>query len=160
MSAPSSSLSIFAKSAVNNKPRQPNTAAASTTASSSATNKEDEDYWQELQRVEKIRLEIINWVEQPFWQTLFHWNGTVLKFLALDSLLWITMLIYVVLRILARFNLLPENLSDVTKGNVGVIGSFITFFLVFYVNQSHKRFADLYGESMKCKVSCCGLFHL
>jgi Bestrophin, RFP-TM, chloride channel len=139
-------------SASNNKQPQASTTAPAI-AESSAVNQEDEAHWEKIQRIEKKRLEIIDWVEQPFWQTLFHWNGTVLKFLASDSLLWITMGIYIVLRIISRLNLLPDYLADVSKGNIAVVGTFLTFFLVFYVNQSHKRFTDLYGESMKCKVS-------
>jgi hypothetical protein len=137
----------------NNKQPQASTTAPTAIAESSTVNQEDEAHWERIQRIEKKRLEIINWVEQPFWQTLLHWNGTVLKFLACDSLLWITMGIYIVLRIVSRLDLLPESLAGVTKGNIGVVGTFLTFFLVFYVNQNHKRFTELYNESMKCKVS-------
>jgi hypothetical protein len=32
-----------------------------------------------------------------------------------------------------------------------VLGGFLSFFLVFYVNQNHKRYFDLYEDSMACK---------
>jgi hypothetical protein len=80
--------------------------AASVTSTTPTTVREYEDgYWKKLQRDDQKRLEIIGWVEQPFWQMLFHWNGTVLKALAGDSLLWITMLIFIGVRILERLDM-------------------------------------------------------
>jgi hypothetical protein len=118
--------------AVANATLQSNSSAAAvattTTTTTTIANKKklDEDqYWEKLQRKEKKRLEIIGWVEQPFWQTLCHWNGTVLKCLASDSLLWMTMIIYIAVRIMASLDTLPEYLADVSKGNVAVIGSFM-----------------------------------
>jgi Bestrophin, RFP-TM, chloride channel len=111
---------------------------------------EEDRRWKELQRLEKKRRAILKRVEEPFWKTLFHWDGTVLSHLKADSVLWITMSLYIATRVLARKGL-PDFVSSLDSGRMGIVGGFLTFFIVFYVNQSHKRFFQLYGHSMACK---------
>jgi predicted membrane chloride channel (bestrophin family) len=113
---------------------------------------QDEYRWEELQRIEKTRRSILLWVEEPFWKTLTHWNGTVLRFLVTDGLMWTTMALYVAVRLVARYAKgVPGFLAELGKGNIAVIGGFLSFFMVFYVNQSNKRFFGLYQDSMACK---------
>jgi hypothetical protein len=109
-----------------------------------------EKRWKELQRLEKKRRAILKRVEEPFWKTLLYWDGTVLSHLKTDSVLWLTMALYLATRVLARQGL-PDFVSDLDAGRMGIIGGFLTFFVVFYVNQSHKRYFQLYGHSMACK---------
>ena len=106
--------------------------------------------WEELQRIERKRRNLLKRVEEPFWKTLLHWDGTVLSHLKSDSVLWLTIAIYVAIRIGARKGL-PSYVSTLDSGRLDIVGGFLTFFLVFYVNQSHKRFFGLYGHSMACK---------
>jgi len=81
-----------------------------------------------------------------------HWNGTVLRILAKDILIYLTMVIYISIRLAARYGGgVPTYLGELGSGNLSVIGGFLSFFLVFYVNQSHARFFRLYHESMTCK---------
>jgi len=102
--------------------------------------------WKELQSIEKRRRAILLQCEQSFWGILSHWDGTVLEILLHDSLLWITIFIYIGVRVWARFGI-PSFVEDLGSGNITVIGSFISFFLVFYVNQSNSRYFALYGAS-------------
>mmetsp|Transcript_16426 Transcript_16426/g.45808 ORF Transcript_16426/g.45808 Transcript_16426/m.45808 type:complete len:601 (-) Transcript_16426:186-1988(-) len=106
--------------------------------------------WEELQSIEKRRRKLLTLVEEPFWKILMHWDGTVLSHLKSDSLLWITIGIYVVIRIGARLGL-PDFVATVGNTNNATVSGFLSFFLVFYVNQSNSRFFGLYGHSMACK---------
>ena len=110
------------------------------------------DYrWEELQRIEKKRRAILLRVEEPTWRVLLHWDGTVLRILAVNPLLWATLAIFVAVRLLARDSQIPTYMGETTSDSMTVLGGFLSFFLVFYVNQSHKRFISLYGDSMACK---------
>jgi len=106
--------------------------------------------WEELQAIEKKRRNILLRAEEPFWKILSHWDGTVLSHLQSDSVLWITVGIYVAIRVVARKGL-PEYVASIDGGRMGIVGGFLTFFIVFFVNQSHQRFFTLYGHSMACK---------
>ncbi len=78
-------------------------------------------------------------------------DGTVLAILLQDSLLWMTILIYIGMRVWARYGI-PSFVAQLGSGsNITVIGGFVSFFLVFYVNQNHKRYFNLYSKSMACK---------
>jgi predicted membrane chloride channel (bestrophin family) len=110
----------------------------------------DDKRWEALQRIERRRRNILLRTEEPFWRTLMYWDGTVLSALKFDSLLWITIAIYVGVRCAAR-NGLPEFVAGLDSGRMAIVGGFLTFFMVFYVNQTNARFLALYGHSMACK---------
>ena len=113
--------------------------------------KSNDDYrWEELLRIEKRRNAILKRVELPFWKVLTYWDGTVLRHISRDNLFWLTLAIYAAVRIRARLGL-PAFVANLASNNLTVVGGFLTFFLVFYVNQNHKRYFGLYNESMKCK---------
>ena len=108
----------------------------------------DHDYrWEELQQIEKRRRAILQNVEEPTWRVLMHWDGTVLRILAWNPLLWITVATYVCVRLFAR-GMIPEFMGEMTSDSMTVLGGFLSFFLVFYVNQNHKRFFSLYQAKM------------
>ena len=113
-------------------------------------SQEDTYRWEELKRIEKQRRAILLRVEEPFWKILSHWDGTVLRILALDPIFWFTIVVYVVIRARARTDL-PDFVDQLSSGNMTILGGFLTFFLVFYVNQNHKRYFGLYDHSMACK---------
>ena len=106
--------------------------------------------WDQLQDIEKHRRQILTRVEDPFWKTLSYWDGTCLKILLYDSLNWIVMGIYVGIRMQARLSV-PTFVAQIGSSDIAVMGGFLSFFLVFYVNQSHKRFFGLYDKAMACK---------
>jgi predicted membrane chloride channel (bestrophin family) len=107
--------------------------------------------WKQLASIDKRRRAIIDQVEEPFWKCLFHWHGTVLELLVQDSLFWITILIYVGVRLQARLGELPDYLTDMSSSNIGAIGAFLSFFLVFYLNRTYIRYMYLYDQSMAPK---------
>lgn len=129
------------------------TAAATSTATTvnKLVSSNDKEYtWKELESLEKRRRKILQQTEEPFWGILAHWDGTVLTLLLQDSLFWITVGIYIGIRIWARLGI-PAYVADLGSGDIAVIGGFLSFFLVFYVNQSNSRYFGLYNKSMACK---------
>lgn len=111
--------------------------------------------WKELQDIERRRRKILKRSELPFWRILGYFEGTCLKAMVVDWLLWVTLGVYVSLRVVLRLGLGGEALHLVDLGlgdttDISVIGGFLSFFLVLFVNQSNTRFTDMYKTSMKC----------
>ncbi len=79
------------------------------------------------------------------------WSGTCLKEIATDSLVWLTLMIYVGIRIYANtIDFVPESVDMLSKTNIGILGGFLSFFLVLFVNQTNGRFLEMYGFSKAC----------
>jgi len=94
----------------------------------------------ELQTVEKQRREILLRAELPFWRILLFWSGTCLKEISTDLLVWFTLAVYTSIRIYANFAIEePEAAQLLEKTNIGVLGGFLSFFLVLFVNQTNDR---------------------
>mmetsp|Transcript_4363 Transcript_4363/g.8025 ORF Transcript_4363/g.8025 Transcript_4363/m.8025 type:complete len:497 (-) Transcript_4363:176-1666(-) len=125
-------------------------AAVSTAKTATSIFSSDEHTYDELKKIEKTRREILDRCHLPFYRILTFWKGTVLSSLANDPLMWIMVLIYVMVRIAARFSI-PDFVHTLGGADIGVIGAFLSFFLVFYVNHSNKRFDILYNTSTSCQ---------
>ena len=98
--------------------------------------------------------------ELPFWRIILFWSGTCLKEIASDSLVWTTLAIYVGIRIYANFiDHVPESVDLLSKTNVGILGGFLSFFLVLFVNQTNGRFLEMYGFS-KAVSNCVNCLEL
>jgi len=130
------------------------TAAASSAIESAGSfvhiHNSHEYTWDELVAIEERRRKILKRVEESRWGILSHWDGTVLNILFKDTLFYVTVLIYIGMRIWARLGI-PDYVADIGSGDIGIIGGFLSFFLVFYVNQSNSRYIGLYDKSMACK---------
>jgi uncharacterized membrane protein YecN with MAPEG domain len=64
---------------------------------------------------------------------------------------WTTLIIYVALRIYANLvAYVPDSVELLQKTNVGILGGFLSFFLVLFVNQTNGRFLEMYGFSKAC----------
>lgn len=111
----------------------------------------DKYTWEELLSIEKRRRAILKRQGQPFFRILWYWDGTLLKILSRDRLMMLTMAIFILIRIGAHLELLPEVLNDIAGADIGVIGAFLSFFLVLFVNDSSSSFERLYETSMRCK---------
>lgn len=72
--------------------------------------------------------------------------------LSTEPLLWLTMLIYIIIRIFAHLDKLPEVLNDIAGADIAVIGVFLSFFLVLFVNDANTTVETIYGISMDCKA--------
>ncbi|CAB9513310.1 expressed unknown protein [Seminavis robusta] len=107
---------------------------------------------EQLKGIENRRRRVLNQGDQPMWRILSSYDGTVMRILAYDALFWFSICIYVGIRIVSVWEL-PSYLNDLPADSITVLGGFVTFFLVFWVNQSHDRFFGLYDSSMGIKGS-------
>eukprot|EP00549_Striatella_unipunctata_P015902 CAMPEP_0118681696 /NCGR_PEP_ID=MMETSP0800-20121206/5081_1 /TAXON_ID=210618 ORGANISM="Striatella unipunctata, Strain CCMP2910" /NCGR_SAMPLE_ID=MMETSP0800 /ASSEMBLY_ACC=CAM_ASM_000638 /LENGTH=375 /DNA_ID=CAMNT_0006578019 /DNA_START=44 /DNA_END=1171 /DNA_ORIENTATION=+ len=108
----------------------------------------NEEYsWEELKSIERRRRAVLRRSSLPFWRILTFWDGTCLRILVHDVLFWISIAIFVGIRCQARWGI-PDAVSDLDSNDIGVIGGFLSFFLVFFVVQSNNRFDTLYAKSM------------
>jgi hypothetical protein len=107
--------------------------------------------WNELQAIEKRRRRILRHGEKPFIRILTLWEGTVWHALATDVLLYFVIAVYIITRVIALYFDAEHLVAAFSGDNIRVIGGFLTFFLVIYVNATNTRFNTLYDASMGCK---------
>ena len=68
-----------------------------------------------------------------------------------DSLVLTTLLIYVWIRVRAHtIDYVPAAVAMLEKTNINILGGFLSFFLVLFVNQTNDRFLEMYGFSKAC----------
>lgn len=116
---------------------------------SSSSSKPKTYSYKVLCDIELRRREILRRAELPYWRILGYYDGTCLRALSGDWLLWCTMSLFVSIRVHTySFGVLPEFAKTLGQLDIGIIGGFLSFFLVLFVNQANARFQDLYKESM------------
>jgi predicted membrane chloride channel (bestrophin family) len=103
-----------------------------------------------LKNVEDRRRKILKRTELPFWRILGYFEGTCLKAMSVDWLLWVTLAVYIALRVILRNDAWMPGAIDLGGTDITVIGGFLSFFLVLFVNQSNQRFQEMYKTSMRC----------
>jgi len=108
--------------------------------------------WQELQQIEVQRRAILQRVELPFWKILTFIDGTCLGVLSRDPLLWLSIALYAIIRIQVHLGVgLPRFVANIGEAsNIDILGGFLSFFLVLFVNQSNGRFNEMYKQSTEC----------
>ena len=114
------------------------------------TDEKEYDF-EELVEVERRRRDVLKRNKLPFIRKMFFWDGTVFGALFHDPLVYACMSIYVLVRIGAKLDKIPDFLKALCEVDLTYVGGFLSFFLVFFVNQSFERFYTLYGASMKCE---------
>jgi len=63
-----------------------------------------------------------------------------------DPLVLVTLAVYVAVRIYAHaIDGVPGSVDLMEDTNVGILGGFLSFFLVLFVNQTNGRFLEMYG---------------
>jgi hypothetical protein len=61
------------------------------------------------------------------------------------------MIIYIGIRIFANsVNYVPQSVTLWAGANIDVLGGFLSFFLVLFVNQTNSRFLEMYGFNKAC----------
>jgi hypothetical protein len=112
----------------------------------------EERSWEELKSIEKRRRAILKRSGEPFYRTLFSYEGTINAILVRDPLMYITMSCYIGVRFACYFGL-GEFLSGiVTAGkNIVVIGMSLSFFLIMFATHNYMRYDTLYNLSMSCE---------
>lgn len=75
-------------------------------------------------------------MELPAWKIILYKSGTCINGLLLDPIIHITIWIYIAIRIYARLaDEVAQGFEFLEKSNIGVLGGFLSFFLVLFVNQ-------------------------
>ena len=92
-------------------------------------------------------------MELPFWRILTYYDGTCLRALTHDWLCWLTLGVYVFVRMQIRLPWVPLQVYDFGNSDIGIIDGFLSFFLVLFVNQANERMDDQYKKSMDCQQS-------
>ena len=111
----------------------------------------DKYTWEYLLKIENRRRAILKRGELPFWKILSYWDGTCLRAMSRDVLIWITIGIYIGMRIHIRYlQDFPRIVKELGNTDIGIVGGFLSFFLVLFVNQSNTRFQEMYKSSMNC----------
>ena len=104
-------------------------------------HEEDDCSWEDLQRIEKIRTNIMRQGVKPFCGVIFQWKGTVLNSFFSDPFAYFLMIFYIVIRIIFYVDEFSSNEDSSNEddtdpslrvANIGIMGGFLTFFLIFY----------------------------
>lgn len=104
--------------------------------------------WDKLKETEKHRRQLLQQVEFPVWRILLHWKGTCFRALALDWMIWLPIVIFVVIRFHARRgDEAPGIVAQLEDSDIDILGGFLSFLLVLFVNQTNTRFFEMYKLS-------------
>ncbi|KAI2509425.1 Reverse transcriptase (RNA-dependent DNA polymerase) [Fragilaria crotonensis] len=108
--------------------------------------------WDELKDIDERRRAILRRCEYGLWRTLSNIDGSVLGFLMRDSLFWITILIFIIVRIQVRVfqQQIPVFVEALDDGNLVIIGGFISLFMTMYVEGTFRRYGDQHQLSSIC----------
>mmetsp|Transcript_2869 Transcript_2869/g.6752 ORF Transcript_2869/g.6752 Transcript_2869/m.6752 type:complete len:409 (+) Transcript_2869:43-1269(+) len=112
--------------------------------------------WEKLNKIEKERLRILDKVELPFQRVLMSWNGTCLHAITFDVMIWVPILIYIAIRAFVHASptgTIGESFAKQVESGaskIQILGGFLSFFLVLFVNQTNSRFFDMYALSRAC----------
>ena len=65
--------------------------------------------------------------------------------------MWFSILVYLLVRVLIRFQVEVAWFPPLEQQGVGILGQFLSFFLVFYAGQAYSRFVAQYSTCSSCK---------
>lgn len=115
------------------------------------TGNDKQASWPQLKDMEIKRRKILSRWDLPLWRILVKKSGTCLGALVRDLLIWLTLACYIGIRIQIRQpNFQPFTVDVLGGADINIIGSFLSFFLVLFVNQTNTRFLEMYGFSKAC----------
>lgn len=87
----------------------------------------------------------------PLLQIMGSFEGTVLPWAFSDLRLWLCVSVFTGVRVALRFGMSQSSLPHVNTTALGTIGGFLSFFIVFYLDQAYKRFTTQYEMAMDSK---------
>ena len=105
--------------------------------------------WVKLQETERKRRALLKRTDESSYRILFSYEGTFWVILVRSALLWITVAVYILARLLAPLD--RWSLPPVEASHVGIVGTLITFFLVYFHIQYSNRFDQLFMQCMACQ---------
>ena len=112
--------------------------------------------WVKLKETERKRRALLKRTDESSYRILFSYEGTFWIILVRSALLWITVAVYILVRLLASCNLwslppLEASQVDILAIHVGIVCTLITFFLVYFHLQYSNRFDQLYMQCVACQ---------
>ena len=120
-------------------------------------------HYKKLQKVELRRRRLLRKTEDPAWKVVFNWHGTIYPIVFSDALIWISLGLFLILRITARrddyvreklqetFTMRTSDGKTEKVDELKSVASFLGFFLVFYCVQNNTRYMAQYDHAMKAK---------
>jgi len=106
--------------------------------------------WRMLNEIEIRRRLLLEKVELPCWRILASWDGTCIRALVKNWLIWIPILIFVIIRIQDYRGVEQPNFVDFDDSSVNILGGFVSFLLVLFLNGTDTRFQSMYRLSKGC----------
>mmetsp|Transcript_12621 Transcript_12621/g.14433 ORF Transcript_12621/g.14433 Transcript_12621/m.14433 type:complete len:386 (-) Transcript_12621:173-1330(-) len=112
--------------------------------------------WETLQAIEARRRCLLEQGELPVYRIMASWDGTCLQEMCADPLVWMPVIVFFIVRLQAYIGIenpasFVESMLD--SSNIDILGGFVAFLLVLFVNQTNERFWAMYQLSKRC----CGL---
>lgn len=109
--------------------------------------------FQELERLESVRRELLFRTRQTnSFIIMSTYYGTVFQSTIKSVQLWFSLLLYITLRILHRTEVVDiRSFPPADLTYTAVMGSFLSFFLVFFASESYSRYKIQYDISMRCQ---------
>eukprot|EP00599_Poterioochromonas_sp_BG-1_P002735 CAMPEP_0173140288 /NCGR_PEP_ID=MMETSP1105-20130129/4789_1 /TAXON_ID=2985 /ORGANISM="Ochromonas sp., Strain BG-1" /LENGTH=465 /DNA_ID=CAMNT_0014053231 /DNA_START=36 /DNA_END=1433 /DNA_ORIENTATION=+ len=88
--------------------------------------------------------------------------GTVIPKILTSRQAWLVIFEYIIIRVLLREKIIErgDDLPDISTAALAIIGSFMSFFLVFFVSQAYARFTASYGLSMNIDARIANITYL
>jgi len=131
------------------------------TNNSSTGGRYDKEFMKVCQ-IDSEREKLLRDVEQPnMFRLLYHWKGTILDEIVYDAVFWLTLILYIALRLYERLSATLTTKADIAAadvlGSLPIVGGFLTLFLVFFVNQNHERYYSMHGDTMFIMGRVCDL---
>jgi hypothetical protein len=105
---------------------------------------ESELKWQDLRATESKRRALLKRAGDSFFNILFSYEGTFWRIMTRDLLLWLTIGVYVIFRIV---NKTCGHDFAISANQIGAVGAVMTFFLFFYHAQYSTRFERFFQNS-------------
>ena len=105
---------------------------------------EYEQKWNEIQATETKRRALLKRTGDSFFCILFSYEGTFWRIMTRDLLLWFTLGIYALLRIVQE---MTGKVFAISSNHIAGLGAVMTFFLVFFHAQYSHRFDRFFQNS-------------
>lgn len=106
----------------------------------------------DLQAIEKERRSLLTRVKRfSLINISTSFYGTVLPDIVRSTFSWFNLVLYIAIRVIIKMECLTIGLDlpQINTTLVSIVGSFMSFFLVFFVSQAYTRFCVQYDNSMR-----------
>ena len=104
-----------------------------------------DEQWEFVVSQEKTRRELLLRVEEPMRYILMSWKGTIISMIFKDVLFWLTLCVYVGMRVFINYALFAtestsiDYLDNFNTKSIAIVGTFLSIMMVFFVQQVGRR---------------------